>query len=109
MCGAMAVYVLLFCLSHLAADTMTVGSWECTIIKLGDDAAYHDILASAGLELTLLLSSALCISDFLGSGEGICVAEMYVYMKYIHVERVVLAFAFSALRIFRILAPFQGP
>ena len=69
MCGAMAVYVLLFCLSHLAADTMTVGSWECTIIKLRD-AAYHDILASAGLELTLLLSSALCISDFLGSGEG---------------------------------------
>ncbi|CAB1105517.1 unnamed protein product [Ectocarpus sp. CCAP 1310/34] len=27
------VYVLLFCLSHLAADTMTVGSWECTIIN----------------------------------------------------------------------------
>ena len=76
------VYVLLFCLSHLAADTMTVGSWECTIIKLGD-AAYHDILVSAGLELTLLLSFALCISGFLGSGEGICVTEMYVYMKYI--------------------------
>ncbi|CAB1103698.1 unnamed protein product [Ectocarpus sp. CCAP 1310/34] len=44
-CGAMAVYALLFCLSHLAADT-----WECTIIKLGG-VAYHDILASAGLEL----------------------------------------------------------
>ncbi|CAB1111270.1 unnamed protein product [Ectocarpus sp. CCAP 1310/34] len=50
---------------------MTVGSWECTIIKLGD-AAYHDILASAGLEITLLLSSALCISGFLGLGEGMC-------------------------------------
>ncbi|CAB1105394.1 unnamed protein product [Ectocarpus sp. CCAP 1310/34] len=86
---------------------MTVGSWECTIIKLGD-AAYHDILASAGLEITLLLSSALCISGFLGSGEGICVAEMCVFVKE-HVERVVLAFASSALRIFRVLAPFQGP
>ncbi|CAB1120930.1 unnamed protein product [Ectocarpus sp. CCAP 1310/34] len=42
---------------------MSLGSWECTIIKLGD-AAYHDILASAGLEITLLLSSALCISGF---------------------------------------------
>ncbi|CAB1107420.1 unnamed protein product [Ectocarpus sp. CCAP 1310/34] len=86
---------------------MTVGSWECTIIKLGD-AAYHDILASAGLEITLLLSSALCISGFLGSSEGICVAEMCVYVKE-HVERVVLVFASSALRMFRILAPFQEP
>ncbi|CAB1100258.1 unnamed protein product [Ectocarpus sp. CCAP 1310/34] len=85
---------------------MTVGSWECTIIKLGD-AAYHDILASAGLEITLLLSSALCISGFLGSGEGMCVAEMCVYVK--ENVRVVLAFASSALRIFRILASFQGP
>ncbi|CAB1113854.1 unnamed protein product [Ectocarpus sp. CCAP 1310/34] len=50
---------------------MTVGSCECTIIRLGD-AACHDILASAGLEITLLLSSALCISGFLGSGEGMC-------------------------------------
>ncbi|CAB1121366.1 unnamed protein product [Ectocarpus sp. CCAP 1310/34] len=53
------------------------GSWVgvlplcCRIIKLGD-AAYHDILASAGLEIPLLLSSALCISGFLGSSEGIC-------------------------------------
>ncbi|CAB1118002.1 unnamed protein product [Ectocarpus sp. CCAP 1310/34] len=87
---------------------MTVGSWECTIIKLGD-AAYHDILASAGLEITLfLLSSALCISGILGSSEGICVAETCVFVKE-HVERVVLAFASSALRIFRSLAPFQGP
>ncbi|CAB1104733.1 unnamed protein product [Ectocarpus sp. CCAP 1310/34] len=87
---------------------MTVGSWECTIIKLGD-AAYHDILASAGLEMTLLLSSALlCISGFLGLGEGMCVAEMCVFVKD-HVERVVLAFASSASRIFRILASFQGP
>ena len=85
----MMMYVLLFCVGHLAADTMTVGSWECTIIKLGD-AAYHDILASAGLELTLLLSSALCISGFLGSSESIYVAEMYVYMKYIYVERLSL-------------------
>lgn len=52
------------------------GSWECTIFDLGDAAvlqhtrttidilAYHDILALAGLELTILLSSTLCISDF---------------------------------------------
>ncbi|CAB1110946.1 unnamed protein product [Ectocarpus sp. CCAP 1310/34] len=86
---------------------MTVGSWECTIIKLGD-AAYHDILASAGLEITLLLSSALCISGFLDSSECICVAEMCVCVKE-YLERVVLAFASSALRIFRILDPFQRP
>ncbi|CAB1113128.1 unnamed protein product [Ectocarpus sp. CCAP 1310/34] len=84
---------------------MTVGSWECTIIKLGD-AAYHDILASAGLELTLfLLSSGLSINGFLDSSEGIRVAEMCVCVKE-HVETVVFAFASSALRIFRFLAPF---
>ena len=48
----------------------------CTIANLGD-AAQFDILASAGLELTLLLSSILYVGDFLDSGEGWCGARKY--------------------------------
>ena len=50
------------------------------IFNVGD-AAQCDILASAGLEKTLLPLSTLRSSDLSGSGEGSCRARMNVRFR----------------------------